>query len=163
MSTDTLPIRKTESIFDLIERMNEQISRRAYEIFEGRGGIAGNELDNWLAAERELRWQPPIELREKDNEFVLKMAAAGLNPKDIEIEVTPESLVLKGEVRHEHRDDTGTVHACEFESGTLFRAVHFPKKIDPAKMKAQLKNGMLHIKAPLAGGQGNRATASDAA
>jgi HSP20 family molecular chaperone IbpA len=160
MSTETLAIRKTESIFDTIERMNAQISRRAYEIFEGRGG---NELENWLAAERELRWQPPIELREKDDEFVLKMAAAGLNPKDIEIEVTPESLVLKGEVRHEHREDTGTVHACEFECGTLFRAIHFPKRIDPAKMKAQLKNGMLHIKAPLASGKGNREASSDAA
>src|ERR1700686_700196 len=99
MPTASPRIRKTESVFDTIEKMNDRISRRAYEIFESSGGTLGNKLDNWLGAERELRWQPPIELREKDDEFVLKMAAAGLNPKDLEIEATPESLVLKGEIR----------------------------------------------------------------
>jgi hypothetical protein len=32
----------------------EQIRLRAYEIFLERGGFPGNELDDWLQAEREL-------------------------------------------------------------------------------------------------------------
>jgi len=35
-------------------RSNEQIRLRAYEIYLERGGFPGNELDDWLQAEREL-------------------------------------------------------------------------------------------------------------
>lgn len=33
---------------------HEEVSLRAYEIYLERGGIPGNELDDWLQAEREL-------------------------------------------------------------------------------------------------------------
>jgi hypothetical protein len=33
----------------------EQVRKRAYEIFIGRGATPGHDLDDWLAAERELR------------------------------------------------------------------------------------------------------------
>ena len=33
---------------------HEQIKRRAYEIYLERGGFPGNQLDDWLRAEREL-------------------------------------------------------------------------------------------------------------
>jgi hypothetical protein len=32
----------------------EEIARRAYEIFEHRGSVHGYDLDDWLQAEREL-------------------------------------------------------------------------------------------------------------
>ena len=38
----------------------EEIRLRAYEIYLERGGLTGNELDDWLQAERELeRAAPP--------------------------------------------------------------------------------------------------------
>jgi Protein of unknown function (DUF2934) len=37
----------------------EQIARRAYEIFEARGGQHGRDLEDWLQAERELRLGRP--------------------------------------------------------------------------------------------------------
>jgi hypothetical protein len=36
------------------ESRHEQIRRRAYEIYLERDGFPGNELDDWLQAEREL-------------------------------------------------------------------------------------------------------------
>jgi hypothetical protein len=39
---------------------HEEIRLRAYEIYLERGGLPGNELDDWLQAERELeRATPP--------------------------------------------------------------------------------------------------------
>jgi Protein of unknown function (DUF2934) len=39
---------------------HEKIRLRAYEIYLERGGLPGNELDDWLQAERELeRAAPP--------------------------------------------------------------------------------------------------------
>ena len=42
----------------------EEIRLRAYEIFLERGGLPGNELDDWLQAERELELGAPPKLRD---------------------------------------------------------------------------------------------------
>ena len=33
----------------------DEVARRAYELYEARGGESGADLDDWLRAERELR------------------------------------------------------------------------------------------------------------
>ena len=85
--SDVVPTRKSKSIFDEIERMQASITRRAYEIFSGNGGIFGRDIDDWLQAEQELVWTPAVELTEKDNEFLLEVAAPRVNSKDLDIEV----------------------------------------------------------------------------
>jgi hypothetical protein len=35
--------------------MEEEIRRRAYQLFEARGGEDGHELEDWLRAEEEIR------------------------------------------------------------------------------------------------------------
>jgi hypothetical protein len=35
--------------------IEEEIRRRAYELFEARGGEDGHELEDWLRAEEEIR------------------------------------------------------------------------------------------------------------
>jgi len=89
-------------------------------------------------------------LREADGEFVLEAAVSGLDPKDIDIEVTPEDIVLKADIQHEHNEKKSTVHICEFESGKMYRSIQLPKKIDPDKVKAEFKNGLLRLKAEFA-------------
>jgi len=148
--TDAVSIRKTPSILDEMFEMQDRIMRRAYEIFEQNGGRAGRDLDNWAQAERELVWKPPFELREKDGKFHLEAAIAGLEAKEITVEVTPEDVILKADIHHEHHDQKGIVHYCEFERGKMFRTIHLPKKIDTEKVKAEFKNGLLRLTAEIA-------------
>jgi len=150
MPKETVPIRKAESIHDEIERMNDRIMHRAYEIFLGNGSNVGHDLDDWLAAERELVWKPAIELRENGNEILLTIAMSGVEPIDLNIEVTAEALLVRGETQHDHKQDEGEIYTCEFASGTLFRAIHLPKPIDPDRVKADFSNGLLRLKAPIA-------------
>lgn len=103
-----------------------------------------------MQAERELVWKPAIEIEEKDKEILLRIATPGVDPKDIDIEVTPEDILVKAETRHEHKEEKGKVHVCEFTSESLFRSVHLPKKIDPDKVKAEFKNGILSLTAEIA-------------
>ena len=143
-------VQKTESVWDQLQKMEERIMRRAYDIFHGNGGAFGKDLDNWLTAERELIWKPAIELKEKDTQFEVKIAVAGVDPKDLQVEVTSEDLLVKGETKTEKKDEKGEIHTSEFQSGSLFRSIHFPKKVDTDKVKAEVKNGLLTIVAPIA-------------
>jgi HSP20 family protein len=143
-------IRKTSSVFDEINQMQERITRLAYDIFERNGRSLGRDLDHWLQAERELLWKPALELREEAGEFFLEAAVSGVDPKDIDIEVAPEDIVVKAEIQHKHEQKKGTVHTCEFQSGRMFRSIHLPKRINPDKVKAEVKNGLLTLKAEIA-------------
>ncbi len=147
--SQTLPIQKPESIDDELQRMQDCIMRRAYEIFRDNG-YAGTDLNNWLAAERELIWKPAVEITEKDNAFTLTFAIPGMSPEDLMIEVTPDEILVKGETREERKEEGGKVYSSEIKTGSLFRAITFPKKVNPDMVKAELKDGMLKVTAPLA-------------
>jgi len=146
----TLPIKRAESIFDELQQMQSRIMKRAYELFDGNGHAFGKDLGDWFQAERELVWKPAIELEEKDNKFLLQIAVPGVDSKDIDIEVTPEEILVKADLHHEHKETKDKLYTCEFESGNLFRAVRLPKKIDPGKVTAELKDGMLQLTADIA-------------
>ena len=148
--TTPLVIAKAESVFDELQDMHDRIARRAYDIFTSNGRTVGRELDDWLEAETELVWEPSIELSETDKEFVLDMAIPGVDAKDIDMEVTPDYLVVKAGSRHDHHEGKRKIHACEFKSGSLFRSIQFPKKINPDRVKAELRNGILHLTAEMA-------------
>ena len=147
---EPVAIRKISSILDEMTEMQDRIMRRAYDIFERNGRLLGRDLDHWLQAERELLWKPAVELREADGEYVLEAAVSGVNPEGIEIEVTPDDIVLKADTHHEHEEKKGTVHICEFASGEMYRSIHLPKKINPDKVKAEFKNGLLRLTAEVA-------------
>ena len=147
---EAVAIRKISSILAETNQMQERIMRRAYDTFERNGRLLGRDLDHWLQAERELVWKPALELRETDGEFVLEVAVSGVDPKDIDIEVTPEDIVLKADIQHEREEKKGTVHICEFQSAKMYRSIHLPKRINPDKVKAEIKNGLLKLKAELA-------------
>jgi HSP20 family protein len=147
---DNVPVRRTSSILDEWKAMENRVMRRAYDIFERNGHPFGQDLEHWFQAEQELLWKPPIELQETDGKLVVEAAVSGIDPKDMDIEVTPEDIILKAETHHEHREKQGTLHICEFESGSLFRSIHLPRKINPDKVKAELKNGMLRVTAEIA-------------
>ena len=146
----TLPIKKSESVYDELTRMHDRIVRRAYELFDGKGQTPGRELDDWLQAERELIWRPSVDLQEKDNRFELQMAVPGIEAKDIDVEVTPEEVLVKASLRHDHKEADATVHVCEFASGDLFRSVQLPKKINPDRAKAEFRDGILRVTAEVA-------------
>lgn len=47
---------KTDSRKNLVPiNLEDEIRRRAYELYQQRGSASGNEADDWLAAEREVR------------------------------------------------------------------------------------------------------------
>jgi HSP20 family molecular chaperone IbpA len=145
-----VPIRKPSSIFDHVKQMQDQIMQRAYEIFEQTGSALGRDLENWTQAERELVWKPAFELCEKDGRFQLEVAVAGVDGKDIQVEVTPEDIFITANTRHQHTEKKGVVHYCEFVPGRMFRAIHLPKTIDPDRVTAEFRNGLLQLSAAIA-------------
>jgi HSP20 family molecular chaperone IbpA len=150
MAKQSIALKKADSVLDELERLHHEISRRAYDLFRTHETLFTGPLDDWLRAERELVWRPAVELRQKDGEFELLAAIAGVEPKELDVQVTPEDILITSGHEHRHETKEGTVHLCEFEGGRLFRSVHLPDRIDPESVKAEYRNGLLRITAAVA-------------
>ena len=138
-----------DSIADQLEHVHQRIARRAYDLFRSRDGW-GDAFGDWLSAEQELVWKPAVEVREHNGAFAIVAALPGVDAKDISVDITPHEVVIKAATEHSHTEDKGRVHCCEFTAGQVFRSLAFPKAVDAAKAKAEYRNGMLKITAPIA-------------
>ena len=147
MAGTKVTLTRASSLLDELERIHQDISARAYELSRTNGWWSPD--DNWLTAERELFWQPAVEVCQKDGRFEVRAAVAGVDPKDLAVTVTSDALLIKGKGAHEHRVEHGTVHLCEFSRGGLFRSIHLPEPIVPEKVTAKYRDGLLTVTAPI--------------
>jgi HSP20 family molecular chaperone IbpA len=97
-----IPLRRRGSILDELEAIQRQITERAFDIFNRRGAVLGRSLDDWLAAERDVVWRPPVEISEQDDEFLVEAALAGVDAKQPDVQVTPDELLIRSETTHQH-------------------------------------------------------------
>ena len=150
MARNDVALRKAATIFNELDQLHTAISRRAFDLFRKRGDLWGGPLADWLNAERQLVWKPAIELRRKDSQFEVLAAIPGVEAKDLDVQITPEDMLIKADIHHKHTPDEGAVQVCEFNGGQLFRSVRFPEKIDPDSAAAEYRNGMLRVTASIA-------------
>jgi HSP20 family protein len=150
MAKNGIELRKTDTILDELNRLQRQISERAYELFRHRGGQWGDALSDWLSAEHELVWKPAVELRQKEDQFEVLAALPGVSARELDVQVTPDAVLIQAEHHHEHNADAGIVHTCELKAGKAFRSVHFPTPIDPNSVRATYHDGLLQLRASIA-------------
>lgn len=150
MARKDVALRKAETILDELEQLNSAIRRRAYDLFRNRGELWGGPLEDWFNAERQLVWKPAIELRQRDKHFEVLAATPGVEAKDLDVQITPEDVLIKADIGHTHTPEEGTVRVCEFTGGQLFRSIHFPERIDPDTVTAEYRNGMLRLTVSIA-------------
>lgn len=132
------------SLLEEMDRVAEAIRRRAFDNFLMRGGAFGSDLDDWLLAERELVWTPGAEMTENDKEVTLRVQAPGLEPANIKVTATPDSILIQAEVSHRHEEAKGKVRFCDFAQ-KLFRRFDLPEAINVNKVSATLDKGILQI------------------
>ena len=130
--------------------MREGIMNRAFEIFERRGPEFGTDLENWLAAERELVRAPRVRIRRRNGSYLVEADIAGIDPENLEVLVTSDEVLISAETHAEHEETDGEVCYSEFSSGDLFRRVTFPAGVDPVRAEAVYENGLLTVTAPVA-------------
>lgn len=130
-----------------IERLQQAIQKRAFEISAGGGGGRGS-MDDWLQAEREIFWRPPVDFVEKDHSYVLQTAVPGVEANAIDIQVSKGRVMIKAEGSHKHESKNEKVLRCEHTHNLIFRELQLPKDADVEKSSATLENGMLTITFP---------------
>jgi HSP20 family protein len=99
-------------------------------------------------------WTPPVDLYETSGAFVLTAELPGLNRNDIEIHAEESRIVIRGE--RAGQVPCEQYHRVERGHGRFSRAFLLPEPIDIEAVSADLKDGLLTVTLPKAGGRGAR-------
>lgn len=133
--------------FQEFERRFDEIRSRAFKLFENRGRRSGQDLDDWLKAEREVFASPAAELTDKGNAYELQMELPGFEPKDVEVTATSDELIIHAAAREEKKSDKGDVIWSEFSSSDVYRRIPAPTPLNTDGVTATLDKGVLRITA----------------
>jgi len=90
---------------------------------------------------------PRLDVVETDDAIMIACDIPGVDAKDIELDVTNNVLSIRGEKRrHESGDRDVKNYRRETWYGSFQRTLSLPESIDPNKVTAELKNGVLSIR-----------------
>jgi HSP20 family molecular chaperone IbpA len=122
----------------------DQIKRRAFDLSTRHGQSGLNEVDDWLQAERELLACQRCEVREGANQFVAELDAEEFRPKDFELSLMGNDLMIEGTSSTEK---TVEGKATENLGRSIMVRAFLPDAFDPATLKAELHDGVLRVTA----------------
>ncbi len=101
--------------------------------------------------ERAARWGlMAAEVKETDDEVIVRLEAPGLEPGDFDISVIDDILVVRGEKHLERQEQRGRYHVMECAYGAFERAIELPASVDDSRAKARYRRGVLRITLPKA-------------
>jgi HSP20 family protein len=120
--------------------VRDEMSRVLNEVF-GRGA---SDESAWVSG----AWTPPVDIYETDEALVMKAELPGFSKDDISIELKENTLVIKGERKHEDEVKEGNYHRMERSYGAFQRAFMLPMTVDQEKVKASYKDGILELRLP---------------
>lgn len=90
-------------------------------------------------------WRPPLDVVERDNSYVLALDIPGVQPNNLEIDVTDRLLRISGT-----RDGLGNMGLRHVErpNGRFDRRFRLPEQVDFDAVQAELKDGVLEVRMP---------------
>jgi HSP20 family protein len=91
---------------------------------------------------------PSVDISETADEVVVKAELPGVDKKDLEVEVLPESLSLSAEMSEEKEETEQTYHRRERVWRRYERLLPLPAEVQTDQVKATLKDGVLEVRMP---------------
>lgn len=143
------------NIWDEIERMQEEIDNLWGLEKTPKKGLIGHRTDPNLPAKESVR-TPTCNIKETDNKYYAAFELPGVDKKDIELNITENSIEIKAEKKQEQETKEKNKYSYYAVHGSFYRNIPLPKKIDPDKSVAAYENGVLKVDLPKQEIDGNR-------
>lgn len=126
-----------------ISKLKNQLSEEEYFL----GTPFSEVTEDWLT-ETESEGQLAVDVYQTASDIVVKAPVAGVSENDIDITVTAEQVIIKGERKEEHEANEDHYHTKECFWGSFSRVIDLPAEGEPEKSHATFKNGILTVRIP---------------
>ena len=119
--------------------LQEEMNRLFDQFFRSGGAEAGGGFRPWA---------PAVDIYETEDAVVLTAELPGVSKEDVSIEIHNNTLLLRGERKHEAEVKEDQYHRVERAYGTFQRAFVLPTLVDQEHVQATYKDGVLELRLP---------------
>jgi HSP20 family protein len=91
---------------------------------------------------------PAVDMSEDDEAYKITAEIPGVEPKDVEVSLSGDMLVFKGEKQQEKEEKAKNYYLCERSYGGFQRAFQLPDGVDRDKVSADFSKGVLTVTLP---------------
>jgi HSP20 family protein len=88
---------------------------------------------------------PRLDLSETDHEITARVELPGIDPKEVDVRVEGNALVIAGEKKLDREEKQRNYHFVERQYGSFTRRVQLPSTVDPNQVDASYKDGILTV------------------
>jgi HSP20 family protein len=97
---------------------------------------------------RPTRSYTPVDVEEKEDQYVITADVPGVEKKDIKVSVEDGVLTIKTEKADKNEEDTKGYKHYERSSGNIQRTFKITDSLDADSISASCKNGVLTVSVP---------------
>ena len=95
-------------------------------------------------------WSLAVDVVENKDEFIIKASLPGMNPEDLDVSYTNDTLTIKGEIKSEDEVNEDQYHLRERRYGSFSRSLSLPTRVKGDAIEASYQNGVLTLCLPKA-------------
>ena len=100
--------------------------------------------------------QPPVDVYQTETHVVVLMEIAAIPEEEIEVEVEGRTMLIRGQRKALSGPVPRAYHQMEIVHGLFQREILLPAEVNPEKLKAVYKDGILEIALPKSEAHGGR-------
>jgi len=100
-------------------------------------------------AATEAMWSPLVDIHETKDHLLLQVELPGVKQEDIHVSIEGDTLTLTGERKRDIEVKENQYHRIERSYGRFERKVMLPSVVDPNRVTATYREGVLEIQLPM--------------
>jgi len=93
-------------------------------------------------------WTPAVDIQETDGEYVIKADLPDVKKEDVKVNFHDGVLAIEGERKMEKEEKNKKFHKIERAYGRFVRRFAMPTEVDPTRVAATFKDGVLNVRVP---------------
>lgn len=93
-----------------------------------------------------MRFVPRVNVTEDEKAYELELEVPGVDPEEVRVTLTGDTLTVQGEKRREQQRQGQTWHVTERSYGSFQRSFTFPAAVDGESIEATSENGVLRVR-----------------
>lgn len=131
------PARPSEVEWE-IQQIENQIARRAYELFQVRGCEHGHDWEDWFRAESELLRPVSVAISESSQRVSVRINVFGFEAGELKVGVEPTRITVVG-------GKTKAAAPTSDYPDQTFRIIELPSKVNPEAAAVVFESGVVKL------------------
>jgi HSP20 family protein len=100
---------------------------------------------SWFDTVEPGQWLPAVDMAETDSGIRVRAELPGIDPKDVDVSVSEDRLVISGEKKSATEGTSNGWTHRESTYGSFMRSIPLPESVDPETVTARYDKGVLTV------------------